>query len=115
MALQTVNSVTDSQTEAYGPSGFAGLFASGRVAMCAAFSAIGGLLFGYDQGIISVILTMNHFHERFPQVADTAAGAGFFKGLMTAMITLGAAFGKSGEAGWTVLKIGISLTCHRRV
>lgn len=97
IVLQIVDSHPDPdlQTEAYGPSGFAGLFASSHVAVCAVISAIGGLLFGYDQGIISVILTMDHFLERFPEVAETASGAGFLKGLMTAMITLGAAFGKS--------------------
>lgn len=95
IVLQIVDSDPDLQTEAYGPSGFAGLFASSHVAVCAVISAIGGLLFGYDQGIISVILTMDHFLERFPEVAETASGAGFLKGLMTAMITLGAAFGMS--------------------
>ncbi|ROV97115.1 hypothetical protein VMCG_07529 [Cytospora schulzeri] len=99
IALQTVDSELDLQTAPYGPAGFAGLFASSHVAVCAAFSAIGGLLFGYDQGIISVILTMDHFLERFPEVAETASGAGFLKGLMTAMITLGAAFGAF-NVGW---------------
>jgi hypothetical protein len=32
----------------YGPSGFKGIFASRYVAYCAAFSAIGGMLFGYE-------------------------------------------------------------------
>ncbi|KAI0177508.1 putative MFS monosaccharide transporter [Pestalotiopsis sp. NC0098] len=78
---------------AYGPPGVRGVFASSYVAMCAAFATIGGLLFGYDQGVISVTLVMDHFLERFPEVSDTAAGSGFYKGLMTAMITLGAFLG----------------------
>ncbi|KAI9150734.1 MFS glucose transporter mfs1 [Paramyrothecium foliicola] len=85
--------------EPYGPSGFHGLFASPYVAACAAFSALGGLLFGYDQGVMSVTLVMNHFLGRFPQVADDAPGAGFKKGLMTAMITLGAFIGAINQ-GW---------------
>ena len=28
------------------------------------------LLFGYDQGVVSVILVMPQFLERFPEVAD---------------------------------------------
>ncbi|KAL2671512.1 hypothetical protein Neosp_014102 [[Neocosmospora] mangrovei] len=85
--------------EPYGPSGFRGLFSSPYVAMCAAFSAIGGLLFGYDQGVISVTLVMDHFLDRFPEVSDEAPGAGFKKGLMTAMITLGAFIGAINQ-GW---------------
>ncbi|RSM12452.1 hypothetical protein CDV31_006293 [Fusarium ambrosium] len=85
--------------EPYGPSGFRGLFNSHYVALCAAFSALGGLLFGYDQGVISVTLVMDHFLDRFPEVADDAPGAGFKKGLMTAMITLGAFIGAINQ-GW---------------
>ena len=36
---------------------------------------------------------MPQFLERFPEVSDTAAGAGFYKGLMTGMIELGALIG----------------------
>lgn len=43
---------------------------------------------------------MNHFLERFPEIDDVTAGSGFYKGLMTAMITLGAAFGAVNQ-GWT--------------
>lgn len=91
--------------------GFLGIAASRHVALCASFSAIGGLLFGYEcaplplvqrsagltasrsQGVISVILVMPEFLDRFEQVSDSAPGAGFYKGLMTAMITLGAFIG----------------------
>lgn len=79
--------------------GFRGLFSSPYVTACAAFSAIGGLLFGYDQGVISVTLVMDHFLDRFPEVSDDAPGAGFKKGLMTAMITLGAFIGAINQ-GW---------------
>ncbi|KAI1339717.1 putative MFS monosaccharide transporter [Xylariaceae sp. FL0016] len=83
----------------YGPPGFRGIFSSSYVAFCASFAAIGGLLFGYDQGVISVTLTMTEFLNRFPQVSEGAPGAGFYKGLMTAMITLGAFFGALNQ-GW---------------
>lgn len=55
---------------------------------------MGGLLFGYDQGVVSITLVMPQFLEQFPEVSATASGAGFLKGLMTAMIELGAFLGK---------------------
>lgn len=35
--------------ERYGPSGFAGLFSNYYATLCAAFAALGGMIFGYDQ------------------------------------------------------------------
>ncbi|KAI9792005.1 MAG: hypothetical protein M1833_001289 [Piccolia ochrophora] len=92
------------QRETYGPPGmplicFQGLFNSQYVAMCAAFCALGGLIFGYDQGVVSVILVMPQFLGRFSQVSDTASGAGFWKGLLTAMLQLGAFAGALNQ-GW---------------
>ncbi|KAF2237453.1 putative MFS monosaccharide transporter [Viridothelium virens] len=79
--------------ETYGPAGFRGLFSNYYVSLCAAFATLGGLLFGYDQGVVSVILVMPQFLDRFPRVAEGASGAGFWKGLLTAMIELGALIG----------------------
>ncbi|KAK5159300.1 hypothetical protein LTS14_002442 [Recurvomyces mirabilis] len=76
-----------------------GLFASYYVALCAIFAALGGLLFGYDQGVVSVILVEQQFLQRFPGIVDGAASAGFRKGLLTAMIELGALFGAFNQ-GW---------------
>lgn len=61
-------------------------------------------MFGYDQGVVSVTLTMDQFLESFPQVSSTAAGAGFQKGLLTAMIELGAFLGAMNQ-GWIADKI----------
>ncbi|KAH9235828.1 hypothetical protein K456DRAFT_1748443 [Colletotrichum gloeosporioides 23] len=83
----------------YGPPGFKGVFASRFVTYCAAFAALGGFMFGYDQGVISVTLVMSEFLDRFPEVSDDAAGSGFKKGLMTAMIPLGAFIGAL-NMGW---------------
>ena len=65
---------------------------------------MGGLLFGYDQGVVSVILVMEQFLSEFPRVSETAGGAGFWKGLMTAMIELGALIGAMNQ-GWIADKI----------
>lgn len=42
---------------------------------------------------------MREFLDRFPEVSDDAAGSGFKKGLMTAMIPLGA-FMRALNMGW---------------
>ena len=77
----------------YGPPGFKGVFTNYYAALCAAFAALGGLIFGYDQGVVSIVLVMPQFLARFARVSDTASGAGFWKGLLTAMIELGALMG----------------------
>lgn len=79
--------------DTYGPPGFRGVFANHYAALCAAFAAIGGMIFGYDQGVVSVVLVMPQFLTRFTRISDTASGAGFWKGLLTAMIELGALIG----------------------
>jgi MFS family permease len=72
--------------------------------MCAAFATIGGLLSGYDQGVISVVLTMDQFLNRFLQVSAEASEAGFWKGLMTALLELGVLVGAL-FAGWMADKL----------
>ncbi|RHZ43371.1 sugar porter family MFS transporter [Aspergillus thermomutatus] len=90
--------------EPYGPPGLRGLVSNPFVFLCAACSTLGGLVFGYDQGVVSVILVMDQFLERFPEVSPNASGAGFWKGLMTAMIELGALLGALNQ-GWIADKI----------
>jgi MFS family permease len=58
-------------------------------------------LFGYDQGVVSVILVMPQFLDRFPEVGE---GGGFYKGLMTAMIEAGALIGALNQ-GWIADKL----------
>ena len=61
-------------------------------------------MFGYDQGVVSVTLTMDQFLETFPEVGADAAGGGFQKGILTAMIELGALIGAMNQ-GWIADKI----------
>ena len=70
------------------------------VVLCTLFASIGGLVFGIDQGIIAVILTLPSFQNRFHQVNPAYySNYSFYKGLMTAMIELGALFGAFNQ-GW---------------
>lgn len=49
--------------------------------VCSAAAAIGGFLFGVDQGLISIILGMDPFLAQFPQVDESKdSGAAFNKG-----------------------------------
>lgn len=90
--------------EPYGPPGLLGLVANPFVFLCAACSTLGGLVFGYDQGVVSVILVMEQFQAQFPEVSDGYPGGGFWKGLMTAMIELGALVGALNQ-GWIADRI----------
>ncbi|KAF7527779.1 hypothetical protein PCG10_002250 [Penicillium crustosum] len=88
----------------YTKSGIQGLFSSKYVFLCALFATMGGILFGYDQGVVSITLVMPQFLEQFPDVSPTAPGAGFKKGLMTAILELGAFIGALNQ-GWIADKI----------
>ncbi|KAI5988218.1 hypothetical protein EDD15DRAFT_2389359 [Pisolithus albus] len=71
---------------AYGPTGLAGLFRNRYAAGCAIFASVGGISFGYDQGVIANVLVMKDFVSRWPV-------GPWEKGIMTAVLELGALFG----------------------
>ena len=41
---------------------------------CAVFVSIGGLTFGYDQGVIANVLVMKNFLERWPDIGAWEKG-----------------------------------------
>ncbi|KAJ5747111.1 uncharacterized protein N7511_008807 [Penicillium nucicola] len=77
------------QDVAYGPSGIKGLVKSPFLLSQALFSSIGGLLYGYDQGVISGVLVTTSFGKEFPMIANNAG----LQGWMVSVLTLGAMFG----------------------
>lgn len=57
-------------------------------------SCVGGLLFGFDQGLVSIILVMPHFLKQFPEVDEAVtSSASLNKGIMTGLLELGAFMG----------------------
>ncbi|KAK9459714.1 general substrate transporter [Lipomyces oligophaga] len=74
---------------AYGPVGFRGLFQNSFVLLLAVCSSFGGLLFGYDQGVMSGILVMNNFARVFPQLANNDN----LQGWIVSVLQLGACIG----------------------
>ncbi|KAJ7194881.1 general substrate transporter [Mycena pura] len=75
-----------SYTYSYGPAGLAGLWHNYYAFLCAIFASIGGLSFGYDQGVIANVLVMKDFVGRWPVTP-------LQKGALTAVLELGALLG----------------------
>ncbi|KDR69748.1 hypothetical protein GALMADRAFT_907602 [Galerina marginata CBS 339.88] len=82
----TVHPTTHSYSYAYGPKGLSGLRHNKYALLCAFFASIGGLEFGYDQGVIANVLVMEDFMRRWPITP-------LQKGIMTAVLELGALIG----------------------
>lgn len=56
----------NSYSYSFGPRGVTGLLRNRYAAGCAIFASIGGLTFGYDQGVIANVLVMRDFLARWP-------------------------------------------------
>ncbi|KAF8317607.1 general substrate transporter [Clavulina sp. PMI_390] len=85
LSVQT-NGDFPSFSYAYGPAGLKGLFANPFTFASALFASIGGLTFGYDQGVIANLLVMANFKQHFPVTP-------FQQGALTAVLELGALIG----------------------
>ncbi|KAL5531871.1 hypothetical protein ACEPAF_5434 [Sanghuangporus sanghuang] len=77
---------TNNYTYAYGPGGVAGLRHNSYTLASAVLASIGGLLFGYDQGVIANVLVMKNFKLRWGMTE-------WQEGVMTAMLEMGALLG----------------------
>ncbi|KAF2815313.1 general substrate transporter [Mytilinidion resinicola] len=92
---QSLDNSLDFQLEtlSYGKSGLPGILSSGYVFAAAGLASMGGFSFGYDQGVVSIILTMPQFHDQYLETRPGSAGYGFHVGFMTGMLELGAFLG----------------------
>ncbi|KAJ9300237.1 hypothetical protein DTO271G3_2354 [Paecilomyces variotii] len=82
--------VSGRRAQLAGPSGFRGLLANGQTTAIAFFASLGGLVYGYNQGMFSQVLTMTSFINR---TNGYAAQTGTAQGLMTSILELGAWLG----------------------
>lgn len=64
--------------------GVAALLENKKVFYIAVFASLGGLLYGYEQGVLSQALAMTSFGNRFPEVHNSGK-----KGWMTSILQLG--------------------------
>ncbi|KAL7413610.1 general substrate transporter [Mrakia frigida] len=68
------------------PSGWRGLIHSRQTLMISGFASLGGLCFGYDQGVVANVLVMSSFTSTFHLTPQQT-------GILTAILTLGSLFG----------------------
>lgn len=82
--------VTQRRLELAGKPGIAGLLANGRTLAIAVFASMGGLVYGYNQGMFGQVLSMNSFGK-----ASGAQGIDdpTLAGLLTSILELGAWLG----------------------
>lgn len=106
--LQNDDAAWDQQSTYVEP-GFVGFLHSPRVVMYVSVTMIGWFAFGYDQGVISSLLVLPQFLEKFPMLQS-----GLWTGLMTSSIDLGAIVGSFLE-GWMAdrfsRKYTLSVSC----
>ncbi|TFK40390.1 general substrate transporter [Crucibulum laeve] len=69
-----------------GPSGWAGLVHNRRIFAITVFASIGGLLYGYNQGVFSGVLAMHSFDQRMASAVDNSGT----KGWLVSILELGA-------------------------
>lgn len=78
--------VTSRRKALAGQSGWAGLVHNKKVFAIAIFASLGGLLYGYNQGVFSGVLAMHSFDVRMRDAVDDAGK----KGWLVAILELGA-------------------------
>ncbi|KEF61143.1 uncharacterized protein A1O9_02708 [Exophiala aquamarina CBS 119918] len=90
-----------------GPSGIKGLAHNGKTSGIATFAALGGFVYGYNQGMFGQILTMPSFIDRINPYYDGATG--IEQGLLTSILELGAWVGVLIN-GWLADAVGRRLS-----
>ncbi|GAB1735718.1 hypothetical protein NU219Hw_g4280t1 [Hortaea werneckii] len=85
------NALSARRAQYAGPPGLKGLIHNGKTTSIACFAALGGLVYGYNQGMFGQILTMRAFTDHLNPWYDDVGGTA--RGLLTAILELGAWIG----------------------
>ncbi|KIW60569.1 hypothetical protein PV05_00776 [Exophiala xenobiotica] len=87
-----------------GPSGIKGILHNGKTSAIATFAALGGFVYGYNQGMFGQILTMTSFINPY-----YSGHTGIAQGILTAILELGAWVGTLVN-GWLADAVGRRMT-----
>jgi hypothetical protein len=71
-----------------GPSGWRGLIQNKKALGLATFASLGGVLYGYNQGVFAQVQVAPNFANRYPDVLGDRVD-GVKKGLLTSILELG--------------------------
>ncbi len=82
--------IVKKRLEVAGRPGIRGLIANGRTFSLAIFASLGGLVYGYNQGMFGQVLSMTSFQQRIGANEITNPVT---RGLLTAILELGAWIG----------------------
>uniref|UniRef100_A0A060T9Q9 ARAD1C39600p n=1 Tax=Blastobotrys adeninivorans TaxID=409370 RepID=A0A060T9Q9_BLAAD len=86
MDIETV--IAERRLALAGKSGLAGLVANGKTFGIAIFASMGGLVYGYNQGMFGQVLSMNSFGKEIG--SESIADDPILQGLLTSILELGA-------------------------
>lgn len=101
------NALSAKRAKFAGPSGIKGIIHNGKTTAIATFAALGGFVYGYNQGMFGQILTMYSFTARMePWYSGTT---GTRQALLTAILELGAWIGALIN-GWLADAVGRRIT-----
>ncbi|KAK5170238.1 uncharacterized protein LTR77_004824 [Saxophila tyrrhenica] len=95
-----------------GPPGLKGIIYNGKTSAIATFAALGGFVYGYNQGMFGQILTMNSFIARINPYYEGATG--IQQGLLTSVLELGAWIGALMNgvlADWLGRRLTVVVAC----
>ncbi|KAK4552452.1 hypothetical protein LTR86_010295 [Recurvomyces mirabilis] len=87
MAPGIAEGLSGKRAQLAGPTGLKGIIYNGKTTAIAFFASLGGLVYGYNQGMFAQVLVMHSFIEK---TNGYAQHAGLGQGLLTSILELGA-------------------------